>query len=198
MRFSSLLAITVFIIGLSGCETLKRLNQIHPEEPEPPATRYIPAVSDTTTFVVFPFNDYMHQLQFAALIEQVMIHSGFQVVAPSRGIKEVEERKGAGISEDSSSPNMSEMAAGRTEKQSLLIERYKVAEESKADYIIETMLTGSDGTVKFMRKSDRKVIGVFGVYAYDRDSLKEEMTTQLIRMKFLKEDKSINPNPEKK
>jgi len=174
--------LVALLMDLSGCETLKRLNQIGPELP-----KYTPAVSDSTTFVILPFNDYLDQLEFAANVERAMIQSGLNVIAPPRGIKEVEERKGAGLAQTSGSPRLSDTGSELAESQSLRIERYKVIEDSKADYFIETMRTGSDGTIKFTRKNDRKVISVFNVYAYP-SSIESEIIKQLAEMGFLKEE----------
>ena len=154
------LSLLSLVISLSaGCETLKEWNKLGPEQPK---YKYVSAIKDDVSFVVLPFNDYIDQLEFAAQIESFLLQMGLSVVAPPRGTKIIEERKGAGVTQDSGASNLASPSLQREESQALRIERYAVTQETKADYIIETMYKGYSGTVKFTRKNDSKIIGVNG------------------------------------
>lgn len=171
------------LVLLVGCETLKEWNKLGPEQPK---YKYVPATKDDVSFVVLPFNDYLDQLEFAAQVESFLLQMGLSVVATPRGTKIIEERKGAGVTQDSGVSNLASPSMQREESQALRIERYAVTQETKADYIIETMYTGHYGTIKFTRKNDSKIIAVFSTYSSDY-SFKEEMTKQLEKMQFIKQ-----------
>lgn len=188
IQLINLIFLLLFLTFLGGCATLKEWNQLGPE---PPKYKYVPAVSDKVSFVVIPFNDYIDQLEFAAKVESFLLQNGLSLVAAPRGTKLVEERTGAGFAQDSGASNLSSNSIQREESQALRIERYKIVEETKADYIVETMLTGDRGTIKFTRKNDDKIIGVFSVYNSDY-SMKEEMLRQLLKMQFIAKIKEDN------
>ena len=174
----------IVLLGLLGCRTLVQLNKI-----VNPKT-YMPLTNES--FVVLPFNNYIDQIELASKVEGIMTQVGLNIVSSPRGLKEVEVRKGAGIAQDSNGNDLADRTIQREESQSIRIEKYMTAaEEAKADYIVETLWSKYMCTIKFIRKSDHKVISVFTEY----DSrLEDKLIEQLIKMKFLSQlqDNSSN------
>lgn len=171
-----------------SCADLQQLNRLG-GAPEP---TFVPAVPDSVSFPVLPFNDYLAQVRYAATVESILLEAGLTVIAPPRGRKTVEERKSAGIERGTGESSVSDTSVQRAELQSLRTERYTVmGEETRAEYVVETMLgPESRGSVKFTRKSDGKVVGVFETYD-SQDSMRNELLTALEKMKFLRR---IQPN----
>ena len=175
--------ICTFELSFVSCTDLQRLNRLG-GAPEP---TFVPAVPDSVSFVVLPFNDYLAQVRYAATVESILLEAGLTVIAPPRGRRTIEERKSAGIERGTGESSVSDTSVQRAEQQSLTIERYTVGEETRADYVVETMLgpSSSRGSVKFTRKSDGKVVGVFETYD-NQDSMRNELFTALEKMKFIR------------
>jgi len=190
-NYKILMLSSIYIL-LVGCAIFNDYSLIGSDSSK---DKYIPAVPDNIRFVVVPFNDYLPQIQFAADVENFLIQVGLNVVAAPRGIKLVEERKGAGVTQDTDTSNLSSSSIQREETKAQRIEKYAIAQEAKADYIIETMLNDSDdsGTIKITRKNDSKIIGVFSTYRSGY-SFNAEMTDQFVKMGFIaKVNEGVTP-----
>ena len=174
-----LICISLFA-SIAGCELLNTPNKAVKKPPV-----YSPSVPEEVSFVVYPFNNYIEQIQFASQIESLLLKVGLNVVASNQDTKEIEERKGAGLTQDSGGSNLSSANVQREESQAVRIERYTITQETAADFIVETMLAGQRGTVKFTRKEDSKIIGVFSVSKYnpEKEFMKQLESMQLISKK---------------
>jgi hypothetical protein len=169
------------VLQAFGCTTLSKI--IKPREEQP---KYVVTLPEGVTFVVFPFNNYLPQKEFAANVEKALIQVGLNIISPPSGRKEVEERKGAALAKGGGMSDIESSTIQKAESQAIQIERYTVVEDTKADYIINTMLDGSNGTgtVRFTRKNDMKVIGVATVYIYYQE-IEREILPYLEKMKFV-------------
>lgn len=172
------LTIFISIMNIYGCVTIQRLNKLGPDKPT-----YVANVSESTSFVVFPFNDYLKQIEFATNVESVLLQAGLNVLAPPRGNKSIEERKGAGVAQAGGVSDTGATASQTTDRQSIRIEKYTVSDDINADYIINTMLSDNDGTVKFTKKEDMRVVGVVVV---DPRVIEWDLLPYLERLKFIK------------
>lgn len=173
-----ILTIFVSIMNICGCVTIQRFNKLGPGNPT-----YVVNVSKDTSFVVFPFNDYLDQIKFATNVESVLLQAGLNVLAPPRGNKSIEERKGAGVAQAGGVSDTGATASQTTDRQSIRIEKYTVSDDINADYIINTMLSDNDGTVKFTKKQDMRVVGVVVV---DPRVIEWDLLPYLEKLKFIK------------
>ncbi|SCY05440.1 hypothetical protein [Desulfoluna spongiiphila] len=174
-RMNPLMRATIVVsllILLSGCGMIKEWRK---PEPPKPTYKYIPSVGDSVRFVVLPFNNYINQLEFAAKVENLLLDAGLNLVAPPRGTKTVEERKGAGFPRSA--------ASGKAMK-TVRIERYIVSDAVDAEYMVETMLKDSYGTIKFTRLSDHKIMGVITLSG-SKKKFKKELYKKLEGMRFV-------------
>jgi hypothetical protein len=172
-----------------GCATLSEKVKRRGEQP-----KYVVSLPEGVTFVVFPFNNYLPQKEFAANVEKALIKVGLNIISPPSGKKEVEERKGAALAQGGGMSDIESSTIQKAESQAIHIEKYTVAEDTKADYIINTMVDVSNGTgtVRFTRKSDMKVIGVATVYSY-YPGIDHDILPDLEKMNFVvREKKSDN------
>ena len=173
-----ILPIRIPIITICGCTTLRQLNKLGPDEPT-----YVSSISKDASFVVFPFNDYIKQIEFATNVESVLLQAGLNVLAAPRGNKSIEERKGAGVAQAGGVSDPGTTALQTTDRQSIRIEKYTVIDDVNADYIINTMITDYDGTVKFTKKQDMRVVGVVVVHPSD---IEGDLLLYLEKLKFIK------------
>ena len=174
-RMNPLMRVTIavsLLVMLSGCGMIKSWRT---PEPPKPVYKYIPSVGDNVRFVVMPFNNYINQLEFAAKVESHLLGAGLNLVAPPRGTKTVEERKGAGFPRT---------GLDRKEMKTVRIERYIVSDAVDAEYLVETMLKDSHGTVKFTRLSDHKIMGVLTLKG-SKSKFKKELYKELEAMRFV-------------
>jgi len=146
--------------------------------------KYVSALSDKTVFAIVPFNDYLPQKEFATEVMSVLLQAGLNVIEPNRGQKTIEERKGAGIEQGGGMADVGTSIVKRAEAQALVIEKYIITEDIKADYIVYTMRSDFDGAVKFVRKSDSKVIGVVTVWAH-KSGVKSDLMSYLEKLNFV-------------
>lgn len=172
--------IFISIMNICGCAKLQALNKIGPSYP---TYTSVVNVSKDTSFVVFPFNDYLKQIEFATNVESVLLQAGLNVLAPPRGNKSIEERKGAGVAQAGGVSDTGATASQTTDRQSIRIEKYTVSDDVNADYIINTMLSDNDGTVKFTKKEDMRVVGVIVVSPHD---IEWKLLPYLEKLKFIK------------
>ena len=114
----------------------------------------------------------------------VLLQAGLNVIEPNRGQKTIEERKGAGIEQGGGMADVGTSIVKRAEAQALVIEKYIITEDIKADYIVYTMRSDFDGAVKFVRKSDSKVIGVVTVWAH-KSGVKSDLMSYLEKLNFV-------------
>ena len=131
-------------------------------------------VPESPSFVVFPFNNYKEQIDFARMVESALIASGVKVVNRPMSIKEIEvskdaekraiDKKGAVVEEG----YIDSRWAG--EKR---VERYIEIEDIKADYIVYT--SGSvdyrqgrailyESNVRIVKKGSQEVLSSFMVH----------------------------------
>ena len=176
VKFLILLSL-VFL--LSSCSTMKRLNRFGAPET---TYKYVPVVEENVRFVVLPFNNYITQLEFAAKIENILLEAGLNLLAPPRGTKTIEERTGAGVSQRRVAGASS--SSGRNNLKTVRIERYIASETIDAEYIVETMLKDSYGTIKFTRLRDHKIMSVITLTG-SKSTFKKEIYKKLEAMHFI-------------
>jgi len=152
----------VVIFTLCGCSGVTLLNKRATID-----KTYTSALPQDIVFAVFPFNNYLPQIEFAASIQNILLQTGLNVTEPPRGQKEIEERKGIGFEQSGGLKDISSASIKSAEAQAVIIEKYTISEDIKADYYVHTMRSNLDGTIRIIRKSDRKVIGVITVWADD-------------------------------
>ena len=166
------------LLFLSSCTTLQKLNQIGPAQPQ-----YTVIIDESERFVVLPFNNYIKQIEFASKIEGILIDAGLNLVAAPQGTKVVEERKGGGFSSITNNSNGEEIAEGKR-ADIVRIEKYIVPTAIDAEYIVNTMLKNSYGTIKFTRLSDNKIMGITRITGY-KSTCEKEIMKKLMAMKFV-------------
>ncbi len=171
--------ITIYLFSVIGCATLSKnpFSRVNED-------KFISALSNDTVFAVIPFNSYLLQIEFATEVQNVLLQAGLNVIEPNRGQKTIEERKSAGIEQGGGVADVGASSVKRAEAQALVIEKYITSEDIKADYIVHTMRSDFDGTIKFVRKSDSKVIGVVTVWSH-RNGVKSDLMSYLEKLKFI-------------
>ncbi|MCX6224493.1 MAG: hypothetical protein NTV01_07035 [Bacteroidia bacterium] len=174
-----LFIITFAILLLTGCSILNRLKNT------PPDKKYV-STQNNCKFVVLPFNNYLSQIEFASKVENALLQFGFKVVQRPGVNKEVEERVGTGLSGGQAESNRNNIVNKQAELQSLTISKYKVLEEIDADYIVDSMLSDLNGTIRVLRKADRNIVGVVTVYYYEADYIVKDLIPLFIRLKLIK------------
>lgn len=180
LKIVFLLSVLLF---LSSCTTLQKLNQIGSPQPQ---YKYTVIIDESERFVVLPFNNYIKQIEFASKIEGILIDAGLNLVAAPQGTKVVEERKGGGfssITNNLNSSNSEEIAEGKR-ADIVRIEKYIVSTAIDAEYIVDTMLKNSYGTIKFTRLSDNKIMSVTTITGY-KSTFEKGIMKKLIAMKFV-------------
>lgn len=167
-----------------GCTTIHKVSKPS-EQP-----KYVASLPAGVSFVVRPFNNYLLQQQFAANVEQALIKIGLNVISSPSGGKQIEERKGAALAQSGGASNIESSKIQTSESQAMRIEKYTVEEDTKADYIIDTMADarGGSGMVRFTRKRDMKVIGVVTLYDY-YSGIEYDLLPSLEKMKFVVQEK---------
>ncbi|WP_300668532.1 hypothetical protein [Desulfoluna sp.] len=166
------------------------IQKLNPMGPPAPHYKYTVMVDQSDRFVVLPFNHRLNQTEFAAKVEGVLIDAGLSVVAVPQEKKTIEERKDDGLSAAGSRSSGASSEAGKRFN-SVRIERYTVSTVINAEYIVETLLKDSYGTLKFTRVSDNKILSVLTLKG-SKSALEKEIREKLVAMKFV--SKSLLPN----
>jgi len=178
IRFIIILLTVALCFAFFGCANFDRYNR------NPFAKDSAPKYSaDSNKFVIIPFNHNAEQVTYATSLSRVMMDFNLTIVdsfdvasSDTTGILPVDVLKSS-PSEDSNVLSRSEQY---TSEHSL----------SNADmnekYVIETMFRrDSDGTVTFIRISDKNVMGVFNISPYVY-KMRPQLYAALVKMKLLK------------
>ena len=170
----------VLVLAIIGCGTMA--NNILGKTEE---LKYVNNTTDNVVFMIRPFNYQLDQMEYAAEIQKAMIEVGLIVEEQKLGIKEIEKRKGAGLEQSGGVTDIGSAAINKSEAQAVLIEKYNIGEKDNADYYVDTIRSNYEGTVKFIRKSDNKVVGVANVW-FNRGHVKNDLMPCLEKMNFVK------------
>ena len=133
------IALLSFVVSLAGCAQTQFV-----------VLRDVPK---SPSFVVIPANNYLHEVEFALLIEDAIISAGVKVVMRPATKKVTTEKTIQGA----------EAKQGTSEKLILaadakLIERYSAYADFDADYIVHTYVTSQQ--VKIAKRETREILAV--------------------------------------
>jgi len=141
---------------------------------------------DSNVFMIRPFNNDAEQITFSRNLHQIMRDFHLTVVSSFDNILEPSAELSSITSADvQSKKSEDDIKVVGSLKQSTseasLINVYK-----NEKYIIETMsIKDSDGTVKFIRISDNKVMGTFSISPY-MFKMRPQVYAALVKMRLLK------------
>ena len=114
-------------------------------------------VPESPSFVVIPANEYLHEVEFANLVESSLLGANVKVVMRP-GTKEVRTEETVQGAEGKQAQGVQ----SRRQADVKLIESYLQFEEIDADYIVRTYV--NSGQVRIAKKETREILAVFGFF----------------------------------
>lgn len=144
-------------------------------------------VEDSNRFKIIPFNSDPEQITYATDLSRIMTGFGLTLVesfdeiekdsAETTAIESVEARE--------SKPEEKSTIKDKDQQNSLSGPNLSNADKNEK-YIIDAMfIKGTDGTIRFTRISDNKVMGIFTISPYVF-KMRPQLYAALVNMKLLK------------
>ncbi len=174
---------TIICLTITGCADLQYLNTIHLSKKE---AKYM-VIDDGKRFVIIPFNEDAEQLRYAKSVGSIM--KGFSLTVVDSFV-DIDEAKVDPMGKESDdATQVASSGAGKEEKISGSdndkVAVNSTAADKKTEYFIETMANkDGDGTVKFIRRYDKTVLGIFSISPV-RFTMRPQLYAALVKMKLL-------------
>lgn len=144
-------------------------------------------IADSNKYKIIPYNNDTEQNTYATHLSRLLVGFGLTVVDNFEDNHEGSVETTA-LNSDDANKTIPEGKSKRSDelKQKSTPELSLINADNNEDYIVETMSQkNSDGTVKFTRTSDNKVMGTFSISPHVY-KMRPQLYAALVKMKLLK------------
>ena len=152
-----ILLISSAIFAFSACKVSETVFVVQRDVPPKPS------------FVVFPANDYLYQVEFANTIEKYLISSGVTVLTRP-ATKEIQATK--------QSTQVDVQPTQPASAQATLTERYLAFEDTQADYIVYSYADSKQ--IKIARRESKEILTSF-VLEQNRKQTEQDVFKSALR-----------------